>query len=161
MTIHTTAFENKDSMVLYDAFLQSDASLDEFHGHWKSGTLPKKAWTHAAHVAMAAYLAFDYVPEAAFARMKTGILHHNTSVGTVNTEDSGYHETLTRFWCATVGEFVRGGGFGSRLEAVRAAVSRFGEDRELPKAFYSFDLVRDRKARREWILPDRKPQAKA
>ena len=104
---------------------------------------------------MAAYFAFDHAAEATFAIMKTGILHHNTSVGTPNTEDNGYHETLTRFWSSEIGEFVRSGRFPSRLEAVWAAVSTFGEDRSRFRLFYSFDVVRDRRARREWVAPDR------
>jgi len=102
----------------------------------------------------------DHAAAATFAIMKAGILHHNTSVGTANTEDNGYHETLTRFWSSEIGEFVRTGHFASRLEAVRAAVSAFGSDRDRFRRFYSFDLVRDRQARREWVAPDREPPAK-
>ena len=142
------------------ALLESEASLQRFVEAWKSGRLPKPAWTHAAHVGMAAYFAFDHASEATFAIMKAGILHHNTSVGTPNTEDNGYHETLTRFWSSEIGEFVRHGRFTSRLEAVRAAVSSFGENRDRFRQFYSFDVVRDRRARREWVAPDRNPLAK-
>jgi flavin reductase (DIM6/NTAB) family NADH-FMN oxidoreductase RutF len=138
-------------------FAANDASLEDFFGRWREGTLPKAAWTHAAHVGMAAYIAFDHAEEEAFALTKKGILHHNQCVGTPNTDTSGYHETLTRFWCATVGEFVRAGGFESHLEAVRAAVERFGADRDRHSLFYSSDVVRDTRARREWIPPDREP----
>src|SRR5258707_15654498 len=142
------------------AFLASEASLQRFVEAWKSGKLPKSAWTHAAHVAMAAYFAFDHAADAAFAIMKAGILHHNTSVGTSKTEDHGYHETLTRFWSSEIGKFIRSGHFTSRLEAVRAAVSVFGGDRDRFRLFYSFDVVRDRRARREWVAPDREPATK-
>lgn len=138
-------------------FAASEEALDEFFRHWRTGTLPKAAWTHAAHVAVAAYIAFHHREDEAFELTKSGILHHNSCVGTPNTDTSGYHETLTRFWCATVGEFVRSGGFASRLEAVRGAVERFGADRDRHTLFYSFDVVNDRKARREWIVPDRAP----
>src|SRR5260221_3630474 len=85
------------------AFLQSETALQQFVEAWKAGRLPKPAWTHAAHVAMAAYFAFDHAADATFAIMKAGILNHNTSVGTPNTEDNGYHETLTRFWASEIG----------------------------------------------------------
>src|SRR3979490_2726561 len=109
------------------ALLQSEAGLQRFVEAWKAGKLPKTDWTHAAHVAMAAYFAFDHAADATFAIMKTGILHHNTSVGTPNTEDNGYHETLTRFWSTEIGEFVRSRRFASRFEAGRGAVSAVGE----------------------------------
>ena len=138
-------------------FLESQAALEDFIAGWKSGTLPKSGWTHGAHVAVAAYLAFDHPQRKALDLTRTGIVHFNTCVGTPNTEDNGYHETLTRFWSGQVGDVVRGGRFGSRLEAVRHAVELFGEDRDRHRMFYSFDVVRDRRARREWVAPDRSP----
>ena len=162
MDTHSSASGNTDSSKAAAnretlAFLESETALQQFVEAWKAGRLPKPAWTHAAHVAMAAYFAFDHAADATFAIMKAGILHHNTSVGTPNTEDNGYHETLTRFWASEIGGFVRCGRFTSRLEAVRAAVAAFGEDRERFRRFYSFDVVRDRRARREWVAPDREP----
>jgi hypothetical protein len=154
MELHGTAFGNEEASVIREAFLESEAALDDFWTRWRAGQLPKKAWTHAAHVAMAAYVAFDHGSEEVLALMRTGILHHNESVGTPNTEDNGYHETLTRFWSGEVGEFVRAGEFASRLEAVRGAVARFGRERDWFRRFYSFDVVRDRRARREWVAPD-------
>ncbi len=93
--------------------------------------------------------AFDHAADATFAIMKSGILHHNTAVGTPNTEDNGYHETLTRFWAGEIAAFIRSGHFTSRLEAARAAVAEFGGDRERFRLYYSFNVVRDRRAR-EW-----------
>src|SRR6267378_850277 len=135
MDTHSTATGNADSGkpgASRETFapLKSESELQRFVEAWKAGRLPKAEWTHAAHVAMAAYFAFDHAADATFAIMKAGILYHNTSVGTPNTEDNGYHETLTRFWASEIGGFVRCGRFMSRLEAVRAAVAAFGEDRE-------------------------------
>ncbi len=48
-----------------------------------------------------------------------------------------------------------GGGATSRWDAVRAALDRFGEDRDLPRRCYSFDVVGDVRARAEWVPPDR------
>ncbi len=162
MNTHSTASGNTDSAKPGTsrgtfALLESEETLQQFVDAWKAGRLPKAEWTHAAHVAMAAYFAFDHAAEATFAIMKTGILHHNTSVGTPNTEDNGYHETLTRFWSTEIGAFVRAGRFASRLEAVRATVSAFGSDRDRFRQFYTFDVVRDWRARREWVAPDRQP----
>ena len=137
--------------------MESEAALDNFFLRWKAGTLPKPSWTHGAHVAVAAYLAFDHTPEQALDLTRAGIIHFNTCVGTPNTEDHGYHETLTRFWSGEIGSVVRAGRFASRMEAVRHAVQLFGEDRDRHRLFYSFDVVKDRRARRQWIAPDRSP----
>lgn len=162
MDTHSTATGNADSSKPAPsperfALLESESELQPFVEAWKAGRLPKPEWTHAAHVAMAAYFAFDHAADATFAIMRAGILHHNMSVGTPNTEDNGYHETLTRFWAGEIGTFIRAGRFASRWEAVRAAVAEFGGDRERFLQFYSFDVVRDRRARREWVAPDREP----
>jgi hypothetical protein len=138
-------------------FLESAAALDDFLSRWKAGTLPKSSWTHAAHVAVAAYLAFDNAPEETLDLTRAGIVHFNTCVGTPNTEDHGYHETLTRFWSGEIGSVVRARRFPSRLKAVRHAVELFGEARDRHRLFYSFDVVKDRRARREWVAPDRSP----
>jgi len=166
MNSHHTPLQNEDSSLFRDdrrslryPFLESAAALDDFIALWRSGTLPKSSWTHGAHVAVAAYLAFDHPEEEALNLTRTGIVHFNTCVGTPNTEDNGYHETLTRFWSGEIGNAVRTGRFASRLEAVRHAVQRFGEDRHRHRLFYTFDVVKDRRARREWVAPDRSPMA--
>lgn len=138
-------------------FLADDDALKNFLRAWEAGTLPKPQWTHAAHVAVSACYAYACEPEEAFERLKRGVIHYNTSVGTVNSDTSGYHETLTRFWSGLICEHLRGGQFPSRLEAARSAVAEFGEDRARLTSYYSFDWLKDVRARREWVLPDREP----
>jgi hypothetical protein len=135
-------------------FLGSEDALADFLRTWETGRLSKQAWTHAAHVAVAACYAFEHDLETTFARMKMGIIRHNECVGTANTETNGYHETLTRFWAGEICELVQAGGSRSRLEAVRAAVEKFAQDRDRFRRFYSFDVVGDKRARREWVPPD-------
>jgi hypothetical protein len=75
----------------------------------------------------------------------------------VNGPDSGYHETLTHFWSHRIAAAVREAGTESRIDAASYAVRLFGEDRDLPFLFYSFDVVRNRRARAEWVPPDLDP----
>ena len=138
-------------------FVADAAALESFMRDWETGVLPHRSWTHTAHVAVAAYYAFAYPPEEAFNKTKAGIIHYNLCVGTANSDDSGYHETLTRFWSETIGALLRNHHFASQLDAVRDAVNTFGEDRDRHHLYYSFDVVRHRQARREWIRPDRRP----
>ena len=136
------------------AFLASQEVLVNFFETWEAGRLSKSKWTHAAHVAVAACCAYQGDADTTFARMKAGIIRHNESVGTANTETNGYHETLTRFWASEICALVRSGQFSSRLAAVKAAVETFGNDRERFRRYFSFDVVRDIRARREWVPPD-------
>src|SRR5258708_36394384 len=134
-------------------FLENDRALDFFFLQWQTGALAKPLWTHAAHVAVSACLTYEHSPETALHLTRSGIIRFNESVGTANTESSGYHETLTRFWSGIIGNFVRAGNFPTRLEAVRSAVNRFGEDRGHFRLFYSFDVVNDRRSRGGWPRP--------
>lgn len=164
MSISDSTLISKDSSASSDAFAEvslrhpfaaNEHTLEEFIDSWERGTLPKGCWTHGAHVGVAAYFAFEYPAEVLVRVMRLGIRHYNLASGGANTEDHGYHETLTRFWADTVGNMVRAGGFGSRLEAVQAALRRFGDRRDYFLPCYRFDVVNDRRARREWVAPDR------
>jgi hypothetical protein len=145
MTIETKA----------NRFLTSESELATFLAAWEAGTLPKVAWTHAAHVAAAAAYTWRSTPAEALPLLRLRIRTYNEATGGRNTDDSGYHETLTRFWTEVVGRFVTAHQRTSRLDAVRAAVERFGGDRELPQTYYTHDLVRDKVARREWVPPQK------
>jgi hypothetical protein len=141
------------------AYLTDGAALDAFVAAWRAGTLPKPEWTHAAHVAVCAAHAWDGATvDTVFAAMKRGIVAYNEAVGTANTATSGYHETLTRFWAGVVVAHLRAAAPPTRLEAVRSAVEAFGAARSLHVAHYSFDVVADRRARAEWVAPDRIPE---
>ena len=141
------------------SYLADEAALDAFLGTWRTGTLPKTEWTHAAHVAVCAATAWDGATvDEVFLAMKRGIVAYNIAVGTANTATSGYHETLTRFWAGVVVAHLRAAAPPSRLEAVRSAVAALGAARGLHAAHYSFDVVADRRARAEWVPPDRTPE---
>jgi hypothetical protein len=139
----------------YD-FLSDAQALADFIGRFEQGTLPKPIWTHAAHLAVGSWYLLTLPEETAVEQIRTGIRHYNECVGTVNTPDHGYHETLTLFWLRMIGQFLKEKGNGrGKLESVRAVVEEFGGRRDLFKKYYSFDVVASREARAGWIAPDR------
>jgi hypothetical protein len=150
-----SALENKELQA--PAFLESEVALRKFVADWEACALPASAWTHSAHVAVAAYYACEHPAEECYRRMKSGILRFNGCTGVVNTPDRGYHETLTRFWSKAIADFVSqsvgSDATSSRLAMARAAVKEF-DDRQCWRRYYSFDVLRSREARREWIPPD-------
>jgi hypothetical protein len=90
--------------------------------------------------------------------MREGVRRYNEATGGKNTEDSGYHETLTRFWIAVAGAFLAARPDGEAPSArIAALVNHFGARRELFREYYSFDVVGSREARRGWMAPDLKP----
>ena len=136
-------------------FAATPETLAAFVADWHAGRVPRGDWTHGAHVAVCAYYGFAEDADTTFTIVKAGILAFARRHGIVHTATSGYHETLTRFWTLAIVAHVRGCGATSRWEAARSALDRFGDDRDLPQRAYSFDVVRDPRARAEWVAPDR------
>jgi flavin reductase (DIM6/NTAB) family NADH-FMN oxidoreductase RutF len=134
----------------YD-FLDTRQAFADFVAAWEAGTLPKAQWTHAAHVAVSAAYTVRF-GGGAFERVKDGIRRYNEAVGTADNDHSGYHETLTRLWSMVVARVVGSG--SDPWEAACKAVHQLGEDRELHRLYYSFDVVRSVEPRRTWVPPD-------
>lgn len=133
----------------------TEPELDEFLRGFEAGTYPKEKWTHGAHVmAGAAYL--HALGEAeALITMRRNVRAYNEAVGGKNTDDSGYHETLTRFWIEALAGLRRRMPEASRLAFAEAAVERWGRSSGWFRQFYDFDVVASREARREWVAPAR------
>lgn len=136
------------------SFLASEAAFADFIAAFERGDWPKSMWTHAAHLAVATWYLL-LLPEAeATERVRQGIRSYNEAVGTRNTEDSGYHETLTLFWLGIIAarlswpEVPR-----NPLDAARWIVAEFGSRRDLFRDYYSFDVVNSREARAKWVPP--------
>jgi hypothetical protein len=139
-------------------FLETEETLTDFLESFEQGTWPKSAWTHAAHVAVAACYLIEYPDQDAAGLMRRGIVHYNQCVGTINSDHSGYHETITLFWLAVVNARLRELADGTaRIDAVRILVTELAPRRDLFREYYSFDVARSVEARRFWIAPDLKP----
>jgi len=135
-------------------FLSTPEAFAAFVSAWESGTLPKPEWTHAAHVAICACYTVRF-KHSAFDQMKAGIVRHNEAVGTLNGPDSGYHETLTRFWTNIIAASTNP--THDPWQAACHAVAKFGEARTLHTRYYTFDVVHSPEARQTWVPPDQSP----
>jgi len=138
------------------AFLATEETLDTFVAEFQTGTLPAEAFKHVGHVTVAAYYCVTFDAPESLTRIRHDIRAFNEAKGNKNTEDSGYHETITVFWLDTIRRFVdeRCSGM-TLLETVGAAVMEFGGRRDLFRSFWSFDVLESREARVRYIAPDR------
>ncbi len=119
-------------------------------------TLPGSEFNHTAHIAVGAMYVCELGPEAALAYLRQAIPPYNESQGGQNTDTSGYHETLTRFWVDRLAEFVTALPPGlTAAQRSLAAVEAFGTRSKLHEEYYSFDVVKSLEARKGWIPPDR------
>ena len=74
----------------------SEADIIRVGEEFAACTLPRARWTHAAHFAAALWL-MRYRPDLDASRdMPDMIRAYNQSVGRVNDDSGGYHETITQ-----------------------------------------------------------------
>jgi hypothetical protein len=118
-------------------------------------TLPKAEWTHEAHLAACAWLILerpDILPERDLPRL---IRRYNESVGGVNSETEGYHETITRVSIRGVrAALARSSGEGSLCARVNFLLGEPEGRRDWPLRFYSRELLFSTAARLGWAEPD-------
>jgi hypothetical protein len=133
---------------------ESDASLAAFMEGFEQGTLPKEQWTHQAHVVMAAHYLTLLPVNVAAGLIRVRIPFYNYVQGGQNTDDSGYHETLTIFWIWILAGFLASLPSNMpRLAMIQAAAERYGTQQMLHRKFYDHDVTGDRAARRAWVPP--------
>ena len=135
-------------------FTESD--IDRIGRGIESRTLPKAEWTHAAHFAALVWLIAQST-RVAERDMPELIRAYNEATDTPNTDESGYHETITQASIRAVRAFLRGQPDLSRAEALgQLLASRLGRSDWL-LAHYSHERLFSVAARREWVEPDLAP----
>jgi hypothetical protein len=117
-------------------------------------TLPKAAWTHHAHLRAGLWHVREFGPAGALVRLRTTIAAYNESIGTANTDTSGYHETITRFYVAVIARFLDEDDGSRPLDMLaERLIAKYGE-RDLPLRFYTRERLFSVEARRGWVEPD-------
>ena len=118
-------------------------------------TLPRPDWTHEAHLAACAWIVLerpDIVPERDLPAIIRG---YNESVGGVNDETQGYHETITQVYIRGVRGFLaRTDPALPLVEKVNALLGAEEGRRGWPLRFYSQELLFSVEARLGWVEPD-------
>ncbi|ETI58593.1 hypothetical protein C100_23050 [Sphingobium sp. C100] len=133
----------------------TDDEMERLANGFCACTLPKEDWTHGAHFATALWLILkrpDLLPE----RDMPGLIRrYNESVGGVNGDMSGYHETITqaslvmaRCLLASLPADIGPSAAYAALMASPLA------DKDWPFTYWSRDRLMTVAARRAWVAPD-------
>lgn len=120
-------------------------------------TLPREAWTHEAHLGACLWLVSERPDIDVDAEIAGVISRYNESVGGVNDDRQGYHDSITRAYVAGVRLFLAETtetGLAARVNAM--LLSDVGR-RDWPLRFYSRDLLFSVAARRGFVEPDLAP----
>jgi len=133
----------------------SDAEIAHLGEGLVARTLAKPEWTHEAHLAATTYLLLKR-PDVDVDRELPGLIRRfNESVGGVNNDSEGYHETITRAYLRGVRLFLEEADLGERLHELvnELLLSPMGR-RDWPLRFWSKDRLMSVEARRDYVEPD-------
>jgi hypothetical protein len=121
-------------------------------------TLPKPQWTHEAHLATTLWLIVerpDIDPERDLPHQ---IRAYNESVGGVNSDTEGYHETITQCFVRAIRLYLSRTDPALPLVAKVNGLLRSAEGRrDWPLCFYDPSTLFSVEARRRWVEPDLAP----
>jgi len=132
-----------------------DASIVAIGEGLLSATLPREAWTHEAHLAACTWLVRDRTDIDIHRELPSIIAAYNVSVGGVNDDTQGYHETITQVYIAGVKAHLAEAVNDRPLyEAVNALLLSERGKRDWPLRFYTRELLLSAQARRAFVEPD-------
>ncbi len=121
-------------------------------------TLSRPDWTHEAHLAACLYLVAERPDIAPECDLPDIIRRFNESVGGVNNEKQGYHETITQLYIAGVRAFLaRTDPALPLVEKVNRLLAADEGRRDWPLRFYSPERLFSVEARLGWVEPDLAP----
>ena len=133
----------------------SDAAAERVGEGLLTRTLPRLEWTHEAHLAATTYLLLRH-PEIDLDEELPGLIRrYNESVGGVNSDTEGYHETITRVFLRGVRLFLEEADPTEPQHQLvnELLLSPMGR-RDWPFRFYSRERLLSVEARREFLEPD-------
>jgi hypothetical protein len=137
-------------------FFSCDADVERIGRGLIDRSLPKAEWTHAAHFAAAFWLL--RTPDMNVMRDMPGFIRaYNEATGTPNTDNSGYHETITLASLRAASAWLAARPHVSLHTALEELfASSFGRSDWL-LAYWTRPVLFSVAARRSWIEPDLKP----
>ena len=133
----------------------SDAEIVHIGEGLIARTLPRPEWTHEAHLAATTYL-LTRRPDIAIDSELPGLIRrYNESVGGVNSDSEGYHETITRVFLHGVRLFLAEADLDEPLHELvnELLLSPMGR-RDWPLRFYTRERLFSVEARRNFVPPD-------
>jgi hypothetical protein len=133
----------------------TDAEIEHLGEGLLACTATREEWTHEAHLAATTYLLLCR-PDIDLDVELPGIIRRfNESVGGVNSDTEGYHETITRCFLDGVRLFLKEADGGVPLhESVNELLLSPMGRRDWPLRFYSRERLFSVEARLMHVAPD-------
>ena len=135
----------------------SDDEIAAIGGRFIDLTLPKSAWTHAAHYAATVWLISCRKDLDAARDMPRLIQSYNEATGTANSDTEGYHETITQASIRAARDFLARNPGNSLCQSCNALMASPLGDPNWLLAYWSRPQLFCVAARRSWVDPDIRP----
>ncbi|KXU31335.1 hypothetical protein A0J57_16645 [Sphingobium sp. 22B] len=136
----------------------TDEEIERIASGFCARTLPKEEWTHGAHFATALWLMLRRTDMLAERDMPGMIAAYNESMGGVNSDSAGYHETITMASLKAARAVLAGlPGEPSPAEVFAALMRSPMADKDWLFAYWSRERLMSTEARRRWVEPDLTP----
>jgi hypothetical protein len=135
---------------------RSDAEALALCRAFAAATLPKRAWTHRAHLTIALWHLSQAPAEDALGAIRAGIKRLNRALGTTDTETSGYHETITVLYVRLVAAWRSAAPTEGFADSANRLYDELG-GRDVPFRYYSKPVLESVAARLGWVAPDLSP----
>ena len=117
--------------------------------------LPKAEWTHEAHLAATTYLLLKHLEIDLDTALPGLIRTYNESVGGVNDDTQGYHDTITRAFLHGIRLFLSEADHAAPVhDLVNDLLHSPMGQRDWPLRFWSKERLISVAARRGWVEPD-------
>lgn len=117
-------------------------------------TLPADRFHHREHLLATAYL-MRCRPQMDLRQELPDIIRRfNLAKGGKNTEDSGYHQTITLFYIAALERLFSSRPKHELAQLCKVMLASPLACKDFPLRFYSRELLFSKEARRVWIAPD-------
>ena len=133
----------------------SDAAVARVGEGLLHAALPHPEWTHEAHLAATIYLLLRHTEIDLDAELPGLIRRYNESVGGVNSDSEGYHDTITRAYLRGIRLFLSEADTRRPIHELANELlhSPMGK-RDWPLRFWSKERLFSVEARRGWVEPD-------
>jgi hypothetical protein len=133
----------------------TDAEIERLGEGLLACTATREEWTHEAHLAATTYLLLRRPDIDLDAELPGIIRRFNESVGGVNSDTEGYHETITRCFLYGVRVFLMEANASLPLFEIvnELLLSPIGR-RDWPLRFFSRERLFSVEARRSHVAPD-------
>jgi hypothetical protein len=135
----------------------TQSQTDELAAAFCDCTLPKEQWTHEAHLRVGLWHVLRYAPDEALHLLRERISAYNLTCGNSNTDSSGYHETITRFFAWRIRKFVDETDRSRPIDELAVELVALLGDHHAPLEYYSHERLTSVEARRSWVEPDLRP----